>query len=332
MTRVVDGHDVALFDLDGVVYLGPSPVPGAAAGIDALRRSGVRCAYVTNNAARTPAQVAAQLRSLGIECGPEDVTNSGQAAARMLAERLPAGSRVLVSGTEALKDEVRSHGLHLVPSAREEPVGVLMGYDPELRWPILNEVAHAVQAGAVWIATNTDSNRPTDRGLVPGHGTAVAAVRAAVTTDPVVAGKPETPLMAEAVRRCGATSAIFVGDRLDTDVAGGVAAGLATMLVFSGSHGKSQLLTATAAERPDHLGLDLRALLDPPLEVHGDDSIASCEDARVGVDGGQLQVLAVTPEPRSQLALLRAAAELAWARPGLDPAQVWQATPDVPLG
>ena len=107
MSGFVDGYDVVLFDLDGVLYLGPDAVEGSVEGVGELQRRGIRAAYVTNNAARTSAQVADQLTSLGIGCGPEDVTTSGQAAARLLAERVPAGARVLVSGTTALKDEVK---------------------------------------------------------------------------------------------------------------------------------------------------------------------------------------------------------------------------------
>uniref|UniRef100_UPI002FCD9F21 HAD-IIA family hydrolase n=1 Tax=Desertihabitans aurantiacus TaxID=2282477 RepID=UPI002FCD9F21 len=183
-------HDVVLLDLDGVVYLGRSPVPHAADGLHRLREQGVGVGFVTNNAARTPEEVAAHLVELGVEAAPEDVITSAQAGARLLAEQLAPGSTVLVLGTAALHREVEALGLRVVDSADDAPAGVIQGYDPQLAWPRLNEAAHAVQRGAVWVATNTDTNRPTDRGLVPGHGTAVAAVRAAVDVDPLVAGKP----------------------------------------------------------------------------------------------------------------------------------------------
>lgn len=335
---LADQHDVVLFDLDGVVYLGPAPVPGAAEGIAALRARGTTLGFVTNNAARSPEAVAQHLAALGVPCEPGDVTTSAQAGARLLAEHLPAGAPVLVLGTDALRDEVRARGLVEVASADDAPAGMIMGYDPQLLWPRLNEAAHAVQRGALFVATNTDTNRPTDRGLVPGHGTAVAAVRAAVDVDPLVAGKPSPPLLEEAVARTHATRALFVGDRLDTDVAGAHAAGLASLLVFSGSHRGRHLLTAPPDQRPDHLALDLRGLLDPPLVVELDGGGARCRGLRVSEQDGALvldpsSAGAVTPEPVDQLALLWAGARLTWAAADagrrLDPTALLAAVPDV---
>ncbi|SDE43521.1 HAD-IIA family hydrolase [Auraticoccus monumenti] len=333
MTALVDAHDVVLFDLDGVVYLGPQPVPGAAEGIARLRQRGVRLGFVTNNAARRPEDVAAHLQELGIECAAGDVTTSGQAGARLLAERLPAGAAVLVLGTDALRSEVLARGLTEVDSADDAPAGVIQGYDPQLRWPRLNEAAHAVQRGAVWVATNTDSNRPTERGLVPGHGTAVAAVRAAVTVDPLVAGKPATPLLLEAVQRTGGQRPVFVGDRLDTDVAGARAAGLASVLVLSGSHGKADLLAAVPGQRPDHVARDLRGLLEPALTSTSTDAGAVAEGVEVRLVDGALSVDDGL-DPRQQLAAVWAASRLSWAAADegrtLDATAVLAATPDVP--
>ncbi|MVA75592.1 HAD-IIA family hydrolase [Auraticoccus sp. F435] len=330
---LADRHDVVLFDLDGVVYLGPQPVPGAAEGIAALRAGGTRVAFVTNNAARTPRSVAEHLVQLGVEAGEEDVITSAQAGARLLAEHLPAGATVLVVGAESLRQEVLAQGLVPVESADDRPAGVIQGYDPTLAWPRLNEAAHAVQRGALWVATNTDSNRPTDRGLVPGHGTAVAAVRAAVDVDPLVAGKPSPPLLQEAVRRTGATRPVFVGDRLDTDVAGAVAAGMPSVLVLSGSHGRRQLLAAPPGQRPDHLARDLRGLLQPARDVELSDGTASCAGVEVSEVAGALAVPAGL-DPEQQLAAVWAAAALAWraadAGRQLDVAAVLAATPDVP--
>ncbi|RCK71455.1 HAD-IIA family hydrolase [Desertihabitans brevis] len=304
-------HDVVLLDLDGVVYLGRSPVPHAADSLHRLRNQGAGVGFVTNNAARTPEEVAAHLVELGVEAAPEDVITSAQAGARLLADQLPEGSTVLVLGTAALHREVEALGLRVVDSADDAPAGVIQGYDPQLAWPRLNEAAHAVQRGAVWVATNTDTNRPTDRGLVPGHGTAVAAVRAAVDVDPLVAGKPSPPLLQEAVRRTGASRPLFVGDRLDTDVAGARAAGMASLLVLTGSHGVPQLLAAPPDARPDHLAADLRGLLDPVPEVDLGDDVARCGDAVVRLTGGRLVVDQPVP-PEQQVPAAWAAARLCW--------------------
>src|SRR5918999_496146 len=209
----------------------------------------------------------AALVELGIPATAADVVTSAQAGAHLVLNRFGAGARVLVVGGEGVASALAELGLVAVWSADEQPVAVLQGYGFELTWQQLNEAAVAIQRGAHWVATNTDPTRPTDRGLVPGNGAAVAAVAMAVQATPEVAGKPFRPLLDDTVARLGAERAIFVGDRLDTDIAGAQNAGLDSMLVLSGSHGAVDLLVAAPTERPTHLGLDLRALLHPRLSV-----------------------------------------------------------------
>ncbi|MGO1973206.1 MAG: HAD-IIA family hydrolase [Propionibacteriaceae bacterium] len=270
---LVDGYDAALFDLDGVVYLGPEPVPGAADGLARLRRRDVTIGFVTNNAARPPVAVARHLVDLGIDAQAEDIVTAAQAGAALLGEHVPAGAPVLVVGTEALATEVRRVGLRVVTRLDQHPVAVIQGYDPQLQWSDLSLAAHAIQRGALWVATNTDSTRPTDLGLVPGNGAAVAVVGTAVDREPLVAGKPYRPLMEATLRRTGAAQAIFVGDRLDTDVAGAVAVGIDSLFVLTGAHGLADLVEAGPDQRPTHLGADLSALLDPArrAELAGDE-------------------------------------------------------------
>ncbi len=260
---VIDAYDAALFDLDGVVYLGPVAVPGAAEGIADLRARETRVGFVTNNAARPPHAVAEHLRELGIEARDADVVTSAQAAAHLLWARFGPGARVLAVGGAGVWDALDEVGLIGVGSADDQPVAIIQGWGGDLTWNQLNEAAIAVHRGAYWVATNTDPTRPTDRGIVPGNGAAVAAVTMAVGRDPEVAGKPYRPLMDETVQRLGAAHPIFVGDRLDTDIAGAHAAGLDSMLVFTGAHQPVDLLAADQISRPTHLGYDLRALLAP---------------------------------------------------------------------
>ena len=177
---LIDAYDAALFDLDGVVYLGPVAVAGAAEGIAALRARGTRLGFVTNNAARPPAVVAAHLVELGIAASAEDVVTSAQAGADLVRDRFGAGVKVLIVGGDGVADAVAEAGLIGVWSADDAPVAVLQGYGFDLTWQQLNEAAIAIQRGAHWVATNTDPTRPTERGLVPGNGAAVAAVAMAV--------------------------------------------------------------------------------------------------------------------------------------------------------
>jgi glycerol-1-phosphatase len=309
-SAVIDGYDAALFDLDGVVYLGPVAVPGAAEGIAALRQRGARVGFVTNNAARPPAAVAGHLVELGIPAVAEDVVTSAQAGADLVRSRFGPGIRVLVVGGEGVVKALDEAGLLPVWSADEEPVAVLQGWGVELTWQQLNEAAIAIHRGAHWVATNTDPTRPTDRGLVPGNGAAVAAVAMAVSVTPEVAGKPYRPLLDDTVARIGARRPIFVGDRLDTDIAGAVNAGLDNMLVLTGSHGPADLLIARPGERPTHLGYDLRALLDPPLVVTSDATGWHCGPARATVSDGEVQL---TGAPADSVLGIWTAAHAAWA-------------------
>ncbi len=306
---LADGYDGVLFDLDGVVYLGPVAVVGAPEGIAALRDRGVKVGFVTNNAARPPAVVAEHLSELGIATTAADVVTSAQAAADLLRERFGSGARVLLVGGEGVADAVAEAGLVGVHSADDDPVAVIQGYGFGLAWQELNEAAVAINRGAHWVATNTDPTRPTDRGLVPGNGAAVAAVRLAVQVEPEVAGKPYRPLLDDTIARLQLGRPLFVGDRLDTDIAGAVNAGLDSMLVLSGSHGAAELLAAVPGERPSHLGVDLRALLDPALVtepvpdgVRCGGAVARADGVRLVVDGGDHTVEA-----------LWAAAQVCWA-------------------
>jgi hypothetical protein len=189
-------------------------------------------------------------------------------------------------------------------------VAVLQGWGFELTWQQLNEAAIAIHRGAHWVATNTDPTRPTDRGLVPGNGAAVAAVAMAVPVRPEVAGKPYRPLLDDTVARIGARRPVFVGDRLDTDIAGAVNAGLDSMLVLTGSHGAADLLAARPGERPTYLGHDLRALLDPPLVATVDKEGWHCGWALATVHDGTVRLRGA---PAESAAGIWAAAHAAWA-------------------
>lgn len=306
---LVDGYDAALFDLDGVVYLGPVAVVGAVDGLNRLRHRGTRIGFVTNNAARSPGVVADHLVALGIQAEPADVVTAAQAAAHLVVDRFGAGTRVLVVGGEGVRAAVAEAGLTGVSSADDEPAAVIQGWGVDLTWQQLNEAAVAINRGAHWVATNTDPTRPTDRGLVPGNGAAVAAVRMAVAVEPEVAGKPFRPLLDDTVVRLGAGRAIFVGDRLDTDIAGAVAAGLDSLLVLSGSHGPPDLLAAVPGSRPTHLGADLRALLDPPRLASEAGGVYRCGTASAWWHRGRIELAGAAP---SRMDALWVVAQVAW--------------------
>jgi HAD superfamily hydrolase (TIGR01450 family) len=259
-------YDVAMLDLDGTVYLGGTAIPGAAEALNKALEAGMRLAYVTNNASRTPGAIAAQLTALGLPAasGPAgSVITSAQAAATLLAERLPRGAAVLVVGGTGLRWAVRERGLRPVTTAFDKPAAVVQGYSPDIDYSLLCEGGLAVAAGALFVASNADSTMPTGRGRQPGNGALVQVIRTATGTDPLVAGKPEPPMQAEAVRRTGAKRPLVVGDRLDTDIEGANRARTDSMLVLTGVSHPADVVLAPPVQRPVYLSPDLSGLLEP---------------------------------------------------------------------
>jgi glycerol-1-phosphatase len=260
-------YDVALLDLDGVLYVGSDPVPTAAAALAAARKLGMRLGFVTNNASRAPEQVAQRLVTQGVPAAPSDVVTSAQAAARVLAQALAPGSPVLVVGSDALRREVTAIGLTVVDSADPPPAAVVQGYAVDTTYSMLAEAALAVGRGALWVGCNADATIPSRRGLLPGNGALLAVVATTTELQPTIAGKPEVALHAESVQRTGARRPLVVGDRLDTDIRGARRGGSASLLVLTGVAGFTGLLAAAPDDRPDLLAVDLTGLLEPHPEV-----------------------------------------------------------------
>ncbi|WP_049574792.1 HAD-IIA family hydrolase [Nonomuraea sp. SBT364] len=305
---LIDGYDTLLLDLDGVVYLGRHAVPGAPQALEAARRRGARLAYVTNNASRTPAAIAAHLRELGVPARGEDVVTSAQAAARLVAERVPAGSNVLVVGGSGLRLAVRDRGLRPVTTAAAEPVAGAQGIAPGLSYELLSEGALAVRRGALFVASNGDATMPTGRGEQPGNGAMVRVIAHATGVEPVYAGKPDPPLHRESVIRTGARRPLVVGDRLDTDIEGAVNAGVDGLLVLTGVARPVDLLTAGPRHRPAYVAEDLGALLEPYPRVRD----GECGGWRARWADGTLRL----DGDGSRIDGLRAACDAVWAAAG----------------
>ncbi len=311
----LDGVDVLLADLDGVVYTGEGAVPHAVDSILRAQASGRRIGYITNNASRTDAAVAQQLSGLDLPTAPSDIVTSPQAAARLMRGLIPPGATVLVVGGEGLVTEMEKAGFAVTRSARDEPAAVVQGFAPHVAWSDLAEAAYALQApreggGIPWIATNTDWTLPQARGIAPGNGTLVSAVHTAVGRLATVAGKPETPIFEEAVARFQARAPLFLGDRLDTDIAGAQAAGIRSALVLTGVDRPKHVLAAPPTSRPTYVLADLRELWEPYPATRTDGDTVAVGEARVRIDGPDLTVLAAGSRP---IDLLRAAAAAIWA-------------------
>lgn len=308
-------HDVALLDLDGVLYVGTDAVPGAPEAVMAAATAGLRSAYVTNNAARTPDSVAGHLRELGLPAEAADVVTSAQAAARLVAERVPGGSAVLVVGGDGLRAALAERGLTPVAEMADGVAAVVQGFAPDVGWRLLAEGTYAVAAGLPWVASNLDATIPTARGTAPGNGALVGVVAGAAGRRPdAVAGKPETPLHQESVERTGAERPLVVGDRLDTDIEGANRAGTPSLLVLTGVAGPADLVRAAVELRPTYVAADLRTgLLEPHPPVRQTSAGWRCRDVTVRVDGTDVTVDGGAADEGGRMDALRALCVAWWS-------------------
>ncbi len=311
MTTLAQLHDCLLLDLDGTVFRGHAPTEDS---LEALSAATARQLFVTNNASRSAAEVAEHLRELGFDAAGEDVVTSAQSAAGLLAQQLPAGAHVLVVGTEALADEIRAVGLVPVRNFADDPVAVVQGHSVDTGWAVLAEAALAIRAGALWVAANVDKTLPSERGLLPGNGSMVAALRTATDVDPQVAGKPAPRLMADALSRGQFGAPLVVGDRLDTDIAGANAAGLPSLMVLTGVSTAREAVHAVPAERPTFIAETLAGLHAPADEL----SVRARPAWRISHDDGVVTVHAAGRDDSADgLGIVRATARAVWES-GLD--------------
>lgn len=300
-------HDALLLDLDGTVWEGGRAIPHA---VEAINASGCKAIYITNNASRAASRVAAMLQDIGLNAAEADVLTSAQAALGLAEGVLEPGDPVLVLGAQPFKDLVRDAGYQVTDSADAAPKAVLHGHNPDTGWAELSEAALAIRAGAVYLASNMDTTLPMERGLMVGNGSMIAAVTSATGVTPRSAGKPEPAMFHQAAERFGAKSPLGIGDRLDTDLAGGVAAGMPTLHVLTGVSGPLALLQAPPEQHPTYIGEDMRALAADPATLRPGAQggfQARMEGDELVVDGGE--------EASTSVQALRTALEVIWAQP-----------------
>lgn len=307
MGTLAQQYDCLLLDLDGTVYRGHQLTEGAVESLDKVPG---RKLFITNNASRSAAEVAAHLRDLGLEADADGIVTSAQTAARLLAEQLAAGARVLVVGTQSLADEIAAVGLRPVRRWQDKPNAVVQGHSTETGWTDLAEAALAIRAGVLWVAANIDATLPSERGLLPGNGSMVAALKTATDADPQVAGKPSPALIKDALARGDFHAPLVVGDRLDTDIAGANGAEVPSMMVLTGANSARDAVWAVAAQRPTYIGRDLRAL-------HQDtDVLAVASQSAWHVETGDGSVTVRghgDDEVGDGLSIVRAVASAVWA-------------------
>jgi HAD superfamily hydrolase (TIGR01450 family) len=312
----LDGVDLVLADLDGVIYRGAEAIPHAVESIN-LASASRRIGYITNNASRTPQSVAEQLEAFGLHVTAEDVVTSPQAAVRLLSGLVPAGSLIFVVGGEGLRVELANAGFAVTESADDNPAAVIQGFSQDVGWRHLAEASYALQARGSdipWVATNTDWTLPTARGTAPGNGTLVSAVHLAVGRLPVFAGKPEVAIFEEALRRFGGATPLFLGDRLDTDILGSNRAGIDSVLVLTGIDQAKQVLAADPNSRPTYILDDLRGLHEPYPLVHDETMADGSRMVTVGDAVVRMadHVVSVANRGERRIDVLRAGAAAIW--------------------
>ncbi|MCW2516081.1 MAG: putative sugar phosphatase of superfamily [Mycobacterium sp.] len=305
MSTLAQEHDCLLLDLDGTVFRGQQPTEGA---VETLATIEARTLFVTNNASRGPDEVAKNLVAMGFAAKADDVVTSAQSAARLLATQMGSGSAVLVIGTESLADEVRKVGLVPVRKFADKPAAVVQGHSPETGWADLCEAALAIRDGALWVAANVDRTLPSERGLLPGNGSMVAALETATDQRPQVAGKPQPPLLLDALARGEFERPLVIGDRLDTDIAGANAAGLPSLLVLTGVSSAADMIYADAGERPNYVAADLRSLNEDSSALR----IAPHPSWHVEVGPQDVTVTWTGRDADDPLSIVRAVASTVW--------------------
>ncbi|MCL5274906.1 MAG: HAD-IIA family hydrolase [Chloroflexi bacterium] len=254
--------------MDGVLWLGNQAMPGLVDFIATLHRLDIRFILATNNASKSGEEFIAKLAGMGASIALDEILTSPQATASYLAQHAP-NARIFTIGEPGLASELTSRGLIVVP--QDHPDGathVVVGWDRQLTYAKLAEACLLIRAGAVFIGTNPDVTYPEARGIVPGNGATLAALRVATDVEPIIIGKPQPEMMVQAMQRMGSTPAntAALGDRLNTDILGGQNAGLTTLLVMSGVTSAEHLKTSPI--QPDYVFADIREVAAKLLEAN----------------------------------------------------------------
>ena len=240
---LVAPYDAILLDLDGVLYRWPEPIPGAADAVVTLREAGKGLAFVTNNASRTPDEVAERLSSVGVRAEPGEVVTSALAAASAVAER---GVRsAFVVGEGGLIAALEDRGVRVVDGSARDVGAVVVGFDRGVTYDKLKDASVLVASGVPLIASNADASFPAPDGQAwPGAGALIAAIETTTGAKAEVIGKPEPPLLELALEAAGGGRPLVVGDRLDTDIAGAARLGWDSALVLTGVARREDVETA----------------------------------------------------------------------------------------
>jgi 4-nitrophenyl phosphatase len=233
-----------ILDMDGVLWHGAKPMPGLLDFFEVLKARGMRYVFATNNPSQRAEGFAAKAAQFGIPVDPQDVITSVTATLHYLGNNYPPGTHIHVIGEPSMKEQIEEAGFVL---ADDDVVAVVAALDRAMTYETIKRGTLLIRAGAELIGTNPDPSYPSEEGKVPGSGMMVTALSASADRAPIIMGKPERIIFDIAIKRLGvhANKVASVGDRLETDIAGGIQAGLMTILLFSGIATREDLYNAT---------------------------------------------------------------------------------------
>ena len=237
MTLISPSTKGLILDMDGVLWADSSPIGNLAAIFARIKELEIKVAMATNNSTQTVEQYVRRLLDFGVQVEPWQVVTSSLAVADMMARQLPAGSLVFAIGEKGLQDALTDVGLELLSVAdAERASAVVIGLDRGINFEKMREATLLIRSGKPFFATNPDRTFPTPRGQIPGAGAWISVIVTATDVQPIYAGKPYPYILELALKRLETprSSTFVVGDRLETDIAGGQALGCPTVLVLSG--------------------------------------------------------------------------------------------------
>lgn len=265
MTRLEHPIRNLILDMDGVLWHGDRPVPGLGEFFAQMKRSKIGYVLATNNARKTAVQYSEKLAGFGVTVPPEQILTSAENAASHLDSRYPKGTQVYVVGDTGLKLAMADRGFELLDDDGFVGDGasadiVIVGFTPYFCYDQLASAAYLINGGASFVGTNPDVTFPSEHGPLPGAGSMLSFLETATGVQPAVLGKPNVAIFEQALRMLDGTAAdtVMVGDRLGTDIMGGHAAGLRTVLLLSGISTMDE--AHNSAIKPDWIFDDLAAL------------------------------------------------------------------------
>ena len=253
-----------ILDMDGVLWRDNTSISDLPAIFARIHERGLKVALATNNATRSVEEYLEKLAGFGVKLEPWQIISSALAAADVLAKRFPDGGPVFVVGENGIQRTLEERGFQpsVDPDDETTPEAVVSSFDRSVTYQKLRRATLHIRAGAPFYGTNPDKTFPTPQGLVPGAGSILAAIEAATSVEPMIIGKPQPAMMYMALEKLGTSpnETLVVGDRLETDIAAGQAAGCKTALVLSGVSTMEQAKKWQPA--PDFIFDDLAALLE----------------------------------------------------------------------